>query len=236
MWSSVRIFADKRGRRSAILALVVVVALFVAISLLFQRNFAWLSDPAAVRTWIRSFGLLGPIVFFLLQTLQVVVAPIPGQVMGLASGYLFGAIWGTIITVTGAVLGSYIAFVLSRHFGRPFVERVIHADALDEFDSLTEEHGLLTLFLVFLIPGLPDDVICFTAGLTDLRIDRMVFVSFVGRIPAFFFANLAGASIAEGRLWLTVAVVGFLVLATSVAYLRRDEIMAYLESDEPEIH
>ncbi|MEF8776609.1 MAG: TVP38/TMEM64 family protein [Haloarculaceae archaeon] len=234
MRSSVRVFADKRGRRSALLALLIVVAVFVALSLLLRRNFAWLSNPAAVRAWIRSFGLLGPLVFFFLQALQVVVAPIPGQVMGFASGYLFGAVWGTIITVTGAVLGSYVAFRLSRHFGRPFVERVIHTDTLDQFDSLTHEHGLLTLFLVFLIPGLPDDVICFTAGLTDLRIDRMVFVSFVGRIPAFFVANLAGASVAEGRLWQTVVIVGILVLATSVAYLWRGRIVAYLDSDEPE--
>ena len=228
MWSKVRIFADKRSRRSALLALLAVVAVFLAISLLFRRNLAWLSDPEAVRTWIRSFGLLAPVVYVLLQALQVVIAPIPGHVMGLVSGYLFGATWGTIISVTGAVIGSYVVFSLSRRLGRPFVERVVHPEALDQFDELTHQHGLLALFLVFLVPGLPDDVICFTAGLTDLRIDRMVFVSLVGRIPGFFLVNLAGASIANGRLWQTALIVGFLAAVTALVYWQRDRILAAL--------
>ena len=230
MWSKVRIFADKRGRRSAVLALLAVVAVFLGLSFLFRQNLAWLSDPAAVRNWIRSFGLLAPMVYVLLQALQVVVAPIPGHVMGLVSGYLFGAGWGTAISVSGAVIGSYVAFLLSRRFGRPFVERVIHRDALDQFDSITHQHGLLALFLVFLVPGLPDDVICFTAGLTDLRIDRMVFVSFVGRLPGFFLINLAGANLANGNLWGTVLIVGFLAAVTTVVYWQRDRILAALSA------
>ena len=231
MWTKVRLFADKRGRRAAIALLVVLAVGFVVLSLLMRRNLDWLSDPVALRTWIRSFGVLAPLAFLGLQAIQVVVAPVPGHVLGFVSGCLFGAYWGTVISVSGAVVGSYVAFALSRRFGRPFVERVIHPEALDQFDRLTHDHGLLALFLVFLVPGLPDDVICFTAGLTDLRIDRMVLVSLVGRIPGFFLLNVAGANVANGNLWVTVVIVSGLAVVTGVVYAYRRQVLAYLELD-----
>lgn len=229
MWSGIRVFADKRGRHAAIIGGIAVVLVLVGLAVLFERNLAWLSDPAAVRAWIRSFGPFAPLVFVLIQASQVVIAPVPGHVLGLVSGYLFGALWGTVISVTGAVIGSYVAFKLSREFGRPFVENIIHADTLARFDSLTHERGLLTLFLVFLIPGLPDDVICFTAGLTELRMGRMVLVAFLGRLPGFFLTNLAGAQLAAAQVLQTVVIIAILAGAAALGVWQRRRILAYLE-------
>lgn len=231
MWESVRIFASKRSRRTALLVAAAVVVAMVGVSLLINRRLPWLTNPDAVRTWIRSFGVFAPAVFVGLQALQVVIAPVPGHVMALVSGYLFGTYWGTLYSVGGAVIGSYVAFTLSRRFGRPFVESVIHAETLEEFDDLTHDHGLLALFLVFLVPGLPDDVICFTAGLTDLRIHHMVAVAVIGRLPGFFLINLAGAQFAAARHWLALAVLGVIGLLTLLAYLYRARLLALLREE-----
>jgi len=235
MWSQVRIFADARGRRATIALLLVAVAVFVGLSLFVRQQVPWLTDPRAVRAYIRGFGPFAPAAFFLLQSTQVVVAPVPGHVLGLVSGYLFGAGVGTVISVSGAVLGSYIAFVLSRRFGRPFVESVIDGEALRTFDEVTREHGLLALFLVFLVPGLPDDVICFAAGLTDLRMDRMVAVSLAGRIPGFYLVNLAGANLADGDWLVSAAIVAGLALVAALVYVKRGAVLDRLrgESGDP---
>lgn len=229
MWAGIKVFADKRSRRTAIVGLVAVVLAFLGVAVLLERNLDWLSNPAAVRAWIRSFGPAAPLVFVLIQASQVVLAPIPGHVLGLVSGYLFGVVWGTLISVSGAVIGSYVAFALSRRFGRPFVEDLIHPETLSRFDTLTHERGLLALFLAFLVPGLPDDVICFTAGLTDLRMHRMVFVAFLGRLPGFFLLNLAGAQLAAARVLETAVIVGVLTAAAALGYWQRRRILAYLE-------
>jgi uncharacterized membrane protein YdjX (TVP38/TMEM64 family) len=228
MGPKVRIFADDRSRRSALVLLLVALGLFVAMSILVGRYVPWLTDPRAVRTAVLEFGPLAPAAFFLLQAVQVVVAPVPGHVLGLVSGYLFGTVLGTVISVLGAVVGSYVAFVLSRRFGRPYVESVVDAEALGTFDDVTQDHGLLALFLVFLLPGLPDDVICFTAGLTDLKLRNMVAVSLLGRLPGFYLLNLSGATLEDGDVLLSAVIIGSLGLLTLVVYLRRETVIAWL--------
>jgi uncharacterized membrane protein YdjX (TVP38/TMEM64 family) len=108
-----RIFADARSRRAVAVVVSAVAVCLVTVATLFDQYAAWLSDPVVVRSFVGGFGVLAPLAFVLMQAGQVVFAPIPGQVLGFASGWLFGAYWGTIYSLTGAVLGSYIAFRLS---------------------------------------------------------------------------------------------------------------------------
>lgn len=133
-------------------------------------------------------------VFLLVQATQVVIAPIPGQALALVSGYLFGPIEGTVYSVVGATIGSFVAFSLSRRYGRPYVGRTVPDGTLERMDAFLDRHGLFGLFLAFLIPGLPDDAICFVGGLSELDVRSMVAVSAVGRIPGYFVINLAGPS------------------------------------------
>lgn len=222
------IFSSRRDRTRALFVLAAIVAVSVGVTLLTTRYLSWFSDPQSVRSYVAGFGVLAPIAFVSLQVLQVVFAPIPGQVLGFASGYLFGVAWGTVYSVVGATLGSAVVFYLSRHYGRPFVEDVIHEDTLETFDELVEGDGALALFVVFLVPGLPDDAICLLAGLTRLPLWQLVLISALGRLPGYFLVNLAGASVAEARLGQAVFVVLVLGAASLVAYWRREAILEFL--------
>lgn len=75
--------------------------------------------------FLDSLGPFAIVGFVVLQVLQVVVAPIPGEVTGLIGGYLYGPVAGVVLSTIGLTLGSYIAFALARVFGRPFVERFV---------------------------------------------------------------------------------------------------------------
>ena len=224
----VRIFADSRSRWLVALLVVLAILGVLAARALFTQYAAWLSDPEAIRSFVADFGVLAPLTFVFLQAGQVIFAPIPGQALGFASGWLFGAYWGTVYSLTGAVLGSFVAFHLSRRWGRPFVERAIDAAVLDRFDNFSTRHGYLTLFVVFLIPGMPDDVICFVGGTTDLDIKRMTAISLVGRIPGYFLTNLAGASVASEDYTAAALIVVAMVAIALVVYVRRDELTARL--------
>lgn len=226
---SIHVFTSRTNRWRTLAYLLVLLAVWVGLGIVLRRQLGWLLDPVAVRREVRTFGVLAPLVFFLLQAAQVVVAPIPGQVLALAAGYLFGTLVGTMITVVGATAGSYVAFVLARRYGRSYVERVVEPGILERFDALSHDHGLKVLFLVFLFPGLPDDLICFTAGLTDLRIRKMVAVSLVGRIPGFFLVAAAGAGIADRQFVTSAVLLGVVVLASLLVYLRRERILDWIE-------
>lgn len=223
------VFRSRRSRWRSLAYLVVIVGAWIGLGLLARQQFGWLLDPLALREFVRGFGVLAPLVFVLLQAAQVVVAPIPGQVLALAAGYLFGPVLGTAVSVVGATIGSYVAFRLSRHYGRSYVERVVRPGVIEEFDAVVAERGLTTLFLVFLVPGLPDDVVCFVAGLTDLDLRKMTAVSFVGRIPGYFLVALSGGELAGGNVLGGVALVALLVAVTVVVYLQRRTVVDWLE-------
>jgi uncharacterized membrane protein YdjX (TVP38/TMEM64 family) len=223
-----RIFASARSRRTTIALLVVVVGLFVAGSVVLGRFLPDLTNPLAIRAYVRRQGALAPLTFVFLQAAQIVIAPIPGQTMGFIGGYLFGATLGTLYSVVGAAIGTFLALWLSRRFGRPYVERAIDPEALTGFDELAGRRGLFVLFLVFLIPGLPDDVICFLGGLTELRVRDMLVVSILGRLPSYVIVNLAGANLAASRYLETAVLIGIVSLVAFVVYSRYDEVTELL--------
>jgi len=103
--------------------------------------------------------------FITLQALQVIVAPIPGEVTGLLGGYLYGPLLGTLLSTFGLTLGSSVAFSLSRAFGRPFVERFVPKPAMDRFDYLLQAKGCFFVFMLFLIPLTPKDYLCYILGI-----------------------------------------------------------------------
>jgi uncharacterized membrane protein YdjX (TVP38/TMEM64 family) len=221
-----RIFASARTRWTTIALLAVLIGLFVGVSVIAGRVLPDVTDPAEIRAVVRSYGVLAPLAFVALQATQIVIAPVPGQAMGLIAGYLFGAALGTLYSVVGAGIGTFLALGLSRRFGRPYVERAIDPDVLAGFDDLAGRGGLLALFLVFLIPGLPDDVLCFVGGLTELEVRDMLVASILGRLPSYVVVNLAGANLAASRFLETTLLLGVVVVIAFVVYLRRNAVVA----------
>lgn len=223
--AGVRLFTSHRARVRALAALAGLLAVFAVGTFAFAAALPDLTDPLAVRDWVLSFGPLAPVAFVLLQAAQVVFAPIPGQVLGFAGGYLFGALEGTALSLLGATIGSVVVFVAARRLGRPFVEDVLAESVVEAFDDLVASDGVLVLFAVFLLPGLPDDAICLLAGLTTVPLWQLTAVSVLGRLPGYLVVAYAGdraaaASLAESALLLAV----FAVLALA-AYRRREAIL-----------
>ena len=161
-----------------------------------RRYAPGVTDPAVWREGIAGFGAFAPVAFVVLQAAQVIVAPIPAPVTALVGGYLFGTVAGTIYSVVGATAGSYVAFVLSRRYGRAYVERTFDPAVVDRFDGVVERAGVPGLFVLFLLPGFPDDLLCVTAGVA--RVDRSTFLGLVlvGRTPGFLLTSYAGGSFA----------------------------------------
>jgi uncharacterized membrane protein YdjX (TVP38/TMEM64 family) len=224
-----RLFASPRARRRVLLHLLLVILLFVGATVLLRRQVAFLADAEAARAYVRSFGVWAPLVLIVLQALQVVLAPVPGQVLAAVAGYLFGPWWGTLYNVVGIGIGSTAAFWLSRRFGRAYVERMVAEDALTTFDGFVERRGLLSLFVLFLIPGLPDDAICFVGGLTPIPLRRLVVVAVVGRAPAFFLANVFGDLLATGETEVAVGLLVLIAGLSALGYANRDRITRRLD-------
>jgi uncharacterized membrane protein YdjX (TVP38/TMEM64 family) len=174
-------------------------------------------------TWLRSRGPWAPLAIILLQIGQVVLAPIPGQIVGLAAGYMFGALLGTFYSVLGTAAGSWIAFALARAYGRPLVERLVPRQTLARLDAGAQRRGLFFFALVFLLPFLPDDVACFAAGLTPIPIPALMAVALTARTPgilvtAWLGANATGLSTGQ---WVMLITASALLAGMSLLYGER---------------
>jgi uncharacterized membrane protein YdjX (TVP38/TMEM64 family) len=158
----------------------------------------WVEARDKLREILEAPGLPIEIPFVALQTLQVIVAPIPGQVTGAIGGYLFGFWYGLTLTMLGLTIGSWIAMLLGRLMGVQVVRRFVPADTMAKLDELIARGGVWNFFVIYLLPGLPDDAVCFVAGLTRLSLWRLMAVMFVGRLPGMAVLTFVGTSAGEG--------------------------------------
>lgn len=191
------------------LILVFGITAFTALTILLWKPLTgFASDPAGLREWIRSTGIFGGIIFGILNILQVIFAIIPGAPFEIAAGYIFGILPGTLLCDATMTLASVLVFLLVRKFGMKFVELFIPRKQIENIHFLNNTKKAQTiLFLFFLIPATPKDVITYLAGLTKLSLKSWIFICFVGRFPAILFTALSGSALGESRYEIVVAVI-----------------------------
>lgn len=158
-----------------------------------QNNFE--ENKKEIKSFFNQYGSYANLVFVGIQILQVVIAPIPGQLMGTLGGFIFGFWYGLLLTMIGLTIGSFIAIYFSRIIGNKFVRRFVPKPLMEEFDDLIKHGGVLNFFMVFLLPALPDDAVCFMAGLTKLKIWKLIIACILGRLPGMAVLAFVGSSL-----------------------------------------
>jgi len=201
---------------------VLFIVLFLFISLISFKSF--FSDIQKMRNFILDFGVSSPIIFILLHILQVLIAPIPGQLIGFVGGYLFGIWLGTIYSIIGTVLGTLLVVHLVRKFGEPFVKKIVDRKTYNKFDKICEKQGVFFLFLIYLLPLFPDDAISFIAGLSNIKIKHILLLAFIGRLPGMFGLSLVGAGVAQSEATFAVILVSILIFISFIIYIYKDKL------------
>jgi uncharacterized membrane protein YdjX (TVP38/TMEM64 family) len=185
-------------------------------------------DFNRLKTFIASFGTHAGFAFVFVQALQVVVAPIPGEVTGFVGGLLFGKLSGTLLSTAGLTLGALTAFGVARIFGSTFVHKVVKKEYIDKFDYFVTHKGLYLTFVLFLIPGFPKDSLCYLLGLTRMRYLDFALMNVFGRLPGTFILCAEGDAVRNGKFtsfWVLFAVSIALVVTLC---LTRNYIIQFL--------
>ena len=119
--------------------------------------------------YIKSFGVIGPVIYVIITFLQVTFIPLPGAITILAGNFVFGAFWSFVYSYIGMMLGSMFAFYLGRKIGRPFVNWVAgDAQKVDVWIKRLKGRENVLLFFMFFLPVFPDDVLCAVAGILPI--------------------------------------------------------------------
>ena len=185
-------------------------------------------DKRFLKHSLREWGVLAPVIFVGLQTLQVIIAPIPGDVTGVLGGFAFGQWLGFLYSTIGLTMGSLFAFWLGRRLGAPFIRRVTGPDVWKRLDFVVEAEGAILCFIIFLVPGLPKDTLCYLFGVSPIPFWVFALVSTLGRMPGTWVLSAGGAKAAAAQyvqLLLLVAVVAALIVPL---YYYRSRIVLWL--------
>ena len=214
------------------LLLAGVLTVLTVLALPYVRR---LSDPETqrfIQNWIEEQGLWGIFILLGLQVLQVIIAFIPGEPMELLAGALCGALGGTVLCLTGTVLASACIFALSRRYGRRllallgFGEKQVAQWKWLQRDEQSEKADLV-IFLVFLIPGTPKDMLTYVVGMTRVSLKRFLWLSTLARVPSVLSSTLIGSSVIQGEgetaliLMLVTGLLGILGIEA------REKILAF---------
>jgi len=224
------------SRLSLILRLILLVSILALIILMFYvyHEGAWRDvfayyrfffDFKKLKIFIASFGPYAAFVFVLVQALQVVFAPVPGEVTGFVGGFLFGNVSGVILSTVGLTVGSVVAFGIARMFGMKFVEKIVKKHYIDKFNFFVTHKGLYITFIFFLIPGFPKDSLCYLLGLTHMRLIDFILMNIFGRLPGTLMLTLQGSAVKDGKYQAFFLLLVVSILLTFGLYLARNHII-----------
>ena len=180
--------------------IILFVALAAAVFLFVYFDiYIYFIDRKKAIELVTSFGSLSVAIFIALQIIQVLIAPFPGEATGFIGGYLYGITFGTIYSTIGLSIGSWLAFILSRAFGLPFVEKFVSQKIINQYDHFMEHKGILVSFLLFLIPGFPKDALCYILGLSHMDIRAFIVIATVGRLLGTIMLSIQGSFVRNNQ-------------------------------------
>ena len=184
-------------------------------------------DKRFLKHTLRQWGILAPVIFVGLQALQVIIAPIPGEVTGILGGYLFGEWIGLLYSTIGLTLGSVAAFGAGRWLGARYVQKLVSPDIWQKMGFIVEAEGAILCFIIFLIPGLPKDMVCYLFGLSPMPFWVFAVVSTLGRIPGTWVLSAQGAHTAAGDYLQVLLLTAMVVAVALPLYYYRNQVLGW---------
>lgn len=186
----------KLGGLAAFFVLMVIACVAIA------PMIAELTEPGGLERVVedvRNAGVGGVFMLLGFQFLQIVVAFIPGEVVQLAAGMMYGSWGGALIVIVGCIISSAFIFAIVHKLGAPFVRAMIPEKWMGKLEKFEQSEKLdVMVFVLFLIPGLPKDVFTYLVPLTNMRMRNFLFLSNVGRIPGVLISTFGANGLMEG--------------------------------------
>lgn len=212
-----------------LVGLVVFIVLITAIVVAIWPTLSIVFEPGGVETLIElitSQGPLGVLILLGMQLLQIIVAFIPGEVVQIAAGMMYGPLWGSVVILVDCVLSSMVVYELVHKLGAPFVRSMVGEKQLLKFRQfeLSGKFGV-TVFILFLIPGFPKDVLTYIVPLSDMNLRTFLLLSTIGRTPGVIISTYAAAGLADGNIVTSVIIFVVAALIAIIVLLLRNRII-----------
>ena len=214
-----------------LLLLLVIVVAIPAYIYFFHRDiiqsFSSLDD---VENFFDHYRHQSMLIYFGLQILQIVICILPGQTMQFAAGYLFHFWIGFAIALSGAFIGTIIAYYLARILGRDAMHMIFGEEKISEMlGRINSKKGVAIVFLIYLIPGIPKDLCTYAAGLSEMKLKPFLILSMAGRAPGMIGSLLMGQQVNIGGYTSAAIIAGCFVVMFIMGILFRKQVTNLLD-------
>ncbi len=155
-------------------------------------------DVELVKGYILSFGILAPVVSFLLMVLQSIMAPLPAFIITFANAGLFGWVKGALLSWSSAMAGAALCFFIAKFYGREAVEKLTSKFAVENIDKFFEKYGKYAILIARLLPFISFDIVSYAAGLTSMGFWSFFIATGIGQLPATIIYSYIGGMLTGG--------------------------------------
>lgn len=181
------------------LLLGLLIGIPVYITLFNSELISMFKSLDSVNAYLEKYKTASVFVYIGLQALQILLSVIPGQPLNFAAGYAYTFGFGYLYSIIGAAIGTVLAFYLSRILGRDALHLIFGEEKISKFIyKLNSKRGFIIVFVIFLIPGLPKDLLAYAAGVSEMRLKVFLIISLVGRSPGMMFSIMTGSMFNKG--------------------------------------
>lgn len=222
--------SNKISKNKSYIILGVIFLLLAFVAYEYYYRYFWLfKDPSKLKKVIMSYGKYSILAFFILQIAQVVAFFIPGEIVQIAGGYIYGTLWGSILSLVGITTGSIIVYFISNFYGKPLIDKIISNKDLKFFDRVLNLGRInFIVFLLYLIPGIPKDVLAYICGVSNITFKNFILYSTLGRIPGVFASAYFGAKINSGNDAILIVIGILAVILFLVGIFKGEKIISTL--------
>ena len=223
---------ERKMDRSAVIRFAGLVAFIIIVAIVVFLMWPYIADIFTeggvdrLVERVRDAGVGGVFILLGMQLLQIIVAFIPGEVVQLAAGLMYGPWLGALIILLGCVISSAIVYKLVHVLGAPFVQSMVSTEHLEKFRAFEKSGKLdIIVFILFLIPAMPKDVFTYLVPLTDMKMGRFLLLSNIGRIPGILASTYVAHGFSEGEIAGPIVVLVIVAVLAIVAVVFREKIM-----------
>lgn len=193
----------------------ILLGLAVLCLLVYQPFMDFLKNPDILYKQFLQLGFIGQLIFIAVMALQVVLIFLPGEIVEIGAGYMYGPINGMLLCMAGSIIGTIIIYFCIEKIGGRYFKQKVDQKQLQKLTKMQSKKNIhMITFLVFLIPGTPKDLLTYVAPFTGIRLKSFLWITSIARIPSIVSSTIGGSSLHNDNWMVSIAIfVGVAVLS-----------------------
>ena len=211
-FKNIILFSHNKQERAQQIGAIITSCIFILSFIFCYIKFGpelldFISDTDRFKGWLDSYGNLGKVIFIGIRAFQTVIKIIPAEPLEIGSGYAFGTWGGLFYCMLGTEIGSLFIITITKFFGTKAVNLFVSEEKINSLEFLQNKEKLsASLFIIYLIPGTPKDVVTYLIGITDYNIWKFLILTGIARIPSIITSTVCGAALGKKNYMLSAVI------------------------------